>query len=145
MTQQKPKPKMFSIYCDTYEHVKLLNLEERGELFTALYEYAINGIETDFKDGMLKMAFSFFRSQIKRNFDEYQAICERNRKIAKSRKSLNRHQSSPVVTTGNQENIIKEKIIKENNYNTPSTPVDSDQLFNYKKIKKFKICSFCSF
>lgn len=56
--------------------------------------------------------------------------------IAKIRKSLNRHQSSPVVTTGNQENIIKEKIIKENNYNTPSTSIDSDQLFNYKKIKK---------
>lgn len=46
--------------------------------------------------------------------------------IAKSRKSLNRHKSSPVVTTGNQENIIK-----ENNYNTSSADADSDQLFNY--------------
>ena len=54
------KPKSFNIYLDTLQHIEMLTMEQRGELFTALYEFAINERITDLDNGMVKMAFSFF-------------------------------------------------------------------------------------
>ena len=101
--QRKNKPKGFTIYCDTYEHIELLSMQMRGELLTALYEYANTGKRTEFKDAGLRMAFSFLRSQMERDFEKYEVRCERNREIAKNREQKRKvHQSSPNVTTGNQ-------------------------------------------
>ncbi len=84
---KKPtKPKAFNIYFDTFQHVEMLTMEQRGELFTALYEYAVNDRITEFDNGMVKMAFSFFKAQIKRDFEKYYEKCEINRANASSRK-----------------------------------------------------------
>ena len=84
---KKPtKPKAFNIYFDTFQHVEMLTMEQRGELFTALYEYAVNERITEFNNGMVKMAFSFFKAQIKRDFEKYYEKCEINRANASSRK-----------------------------------------------------------
>ena len=84
---KKPtKPKAFNIYFDTFQHVEMLTMEQRGELFTALYEYAVNDRITEFNNGMVKMAFSFFKAQIKRDFEKYYEKCEINRANASSRK-----------------------------------------------------------
>ena len=72
-------PKAFNIYFDTFEHIEMLTMEQRGELFTALYEYAINERTTEFDNGMVKMAFSFMKAQIARDFEKYREKCEKNR------------------------------------------------------------------
>ncbi len=83
---KKPtKPKAFNIYFDTFQHVEMLTMEQRGELFTALYEYAVNERITEFNNGMVKMAFSFFKAQIKRDFEKYYEKCEKLRQNALKR------------------------------------------------------------
>ena len=83
---KKPtKPKAFNIYFDTFQHVEMLTMEQRGELFTALYEYAVNESITEFNNGMVKMAFSFFKAQIKRDFEKYYEKCEKLRQNALKR------------------------------------------------------------
>lgn len=79
------QPKAFNIYFDTLEHVRMLTMEQRGELFTALYEYAAEGKSSDFDDGMVKMAFSFMRAQIDRDFEKYRDKCEKNRECVLKR------------------------------------------------------------
>ena len=78
-------PKAFNIYFDTFEHIEMLTMEQRGELFTALYEYAINEKTTEFDNGMVKMAFSFMKAQIARDFEKYREKCETMRENAKKR------------------------------------------------------------
>ena len=63
----------------------MLTMEQRGELFTALYEYAINEKTTEFDNGMVKMAFSFMKAQIARDFEKYREKCETMRENAKKR------------------------------------------------------------
>ena len=83
---KKPtKPKAFNIYFDTFQHVEMLTMEQRGELFTALYEDAVNERITEFNNGMVKMAFSFFKAQIKRDFEKYYEKCEKLRQNALKR------------------------------------------------------------
>ena len=102
---KKPtKPKAFNIYFDTFQHVEMLTMEQRGELFTALYEYAVNERITEFNNGMVKMAFSFFKAQIKRDFEKYYEKCEINRANASSRK-----RSLTVGSVRSQEEKEEEK------------------------------------
>ena len=82
---REKKPPAFQVYLDTYEHIKSLNMAERGELFTALFEYAVNGINTDFENGAVAMAFSFMRAQIDRDFIKYEKRCATNRENASKR------------------------------------------------------------
>lgn len=77
--KKKGTPKAFNIYFDTFEHIEMLTMEQRGELLTALYEYAISEKSTEFDNGMLRMAFSFMRAQISRDFEKYREKCETNR------------------------------------------------------------------
>ena len=102
------KPKAFNIYFDTFQHVEMLTMEQRGELFTALYEYAVNDRITEFNNGMVKMAFSFFKAQIKRDFEKYYEKCEINRANASSRK-----RSLTVGSVRSQEEKEEEKKEKE--------------------------------
>ncbi|MFI3227052.1 MAG: DUF6291 domain-containing protein, partial [Clostridia bacterium] len=70
--------KSFVLYMDYYEHVQLLNNEERGILLTAIFEYASNQAEIELS-GMTKMAFSFIKKQMDRDYKKYQQKCDRNR------------------------------------------------------------------
>lgn len=70
--------KSFLLYTEYKEHLALLNDEERGKLLMGLFEYAETGIEPYF-DGMLKMAFSFIKTQMDRDLEKYESVCERNK------------------------------------------------------------------
>ena len=95
-------PKAFNIYFDTFEHIEMLTMEQRGELFTALYEYAINEKTTEFDNGMVKMAFSFMKAQIARDFEKYREKCEKLRKNIKTRYS--KDESTNVYNCSQKEN-----------------------------------------
>lgn len=136
MDDREAKPKAFSVYCDCYQHVKLLSMQERGELFTALFEYAVNGITTDFDNGQLTMAFSFLRAQMERDFTKYRNVCERNRQNANKKKQIN--QPFPVASSGSQykeKDKNKEKD-KEKNKRVDSLSADADAQprFDYQAV-----------
>ena len=109
---KKPtKPKAFNIYFDTFQHVEMLTMEQRGELFTALYEYAVNERITEFNNGMVKMAFSFFKAQIKRDFEKYYEKCEKLRQNALKR--YEKDNDTANVCKCSQEEKEEEKEYKE--------------------------------
>lgn len=72
----------FVIYTTYAEQVELLDMEQRGVLFTALMAYAAHNELPDM-DGMTKMAFSFIRSQIDRDTEKYQKTIESRREAGK--------------------------------------------------------------
>ena len=77
----------------TIREKALAYVSETGETMVSLpssivdfvYEYAINERTTEFDNGMVKMAFSFFKAQIKRDFEKYYEKCEKLRQNALKR------------------------------------------------------------
>ena len=67
--------KSFLIYLDNQKQVNMLTDEQAGKLFKALFEFAKDGTETDFNDGMTAMIFSFMADSIARDTAKYNAKC----------------------------------------------------------------------
>lgn len=72
----------FLIYLDYQEQFELLSDEQAGQLIKATIKYEKTGEITEL-DGMVKMAFSFIKTQLDRDREKYQAKCEKNRENAK--------------------------------------------------------------
>lgn len=132
----------FVLYGDYSEHIELLNMEERGELFTAIFEYVNLGKTPEF-NGMLKMAFSFIKSQLDRDKERYIEKCEKNKKIAIEREEkrkkqlLNvRERSCTLVTDNDNDNDTDTEnendtendiyINKNNKWSDSSNPTEND-------------------
>ena len=80
--------KSFLLYANYLQQIEMLSMEQRGELLTALLQYA-SGCPAeeccDGYDGMVRMAFSFIRAQIDRDTAEYEKKCNKLRENAKKR------------------------------------------------------------
>ena len=72
----------FLIYLDYEEQFNLLTDEQVGQLMRAIIKYEKTGIVTEL-EGMLKMAFSFIKTQLDRDREKYNKKCEKNRENAK--------------------------------------------------------------
>ena len=67
----------FLLY-DTYgEHIEFLTTEQAGVLIKAVYAYR-QGKELPKMDGAVQMLFLIIRSQINKDNEKYERICERN-------------------------------------------------------------------
>ena len=71
--------KSFILYGSYYEQVMMLSIEERGQLFTAIYEYEEWGQVSVEMSPVVAMAFSFIRSGMDRDREEYEQKCAKNR------------------------------------------------------------------
>ena len=100
MEQEAPKPKALPVYLDNIAQYRLVSMQERGELLTAMLEYAKDGTIPNFSNPALGMAFSYSRAQIDRDFEKYHDACVRNRENANKKKKSNLDQSEPVATSG---------------------------------------------
>lgn len=69
----------FIIYKNFYEPIKSLSMEDRGKLFTAIFEYQINNTEIKLPDSC-KMAFMFFKNQFDLDFNKWLGVVDRNTK-----------------------------------------------------------------
>lgn len=69
----------FVLYTSQYEAVADLSVQQKGELFDALFQYVSTGDEPKFTDREVKMAFNFIRIQIDRDNAKYAEVCERRR------------------------------------------------------------------
>ena len=72
----------FLIYLDYEEQFNLLTDEEVGQLMRAIIKYEKTGNMPKL-DGMLKMAFSFIKTQLDRDREKYNKKCEQNKENAK--------------------------------------------------------------
>lgn len=71
----------FLMYLDYEEQFNIMTDEQIGQLMRAIIKYEKTG-EVPNLDGMLKMAFSFIKTQLDRDREKYQARCEKNRENA---------------------------------------------------------------
>lgn len=71
----RAKKQSFVLYYDIREPLELLNDDERGKLFTAVLDYAENGIIPEFS-GMLAMAFAFIKKSIDRDTEKWDSTRE---------------------------------------------------------------------
>ena len=72
----------FLLYTEYSEHIKLLNLEERGQLLTAIMAYAA-GAEPPDMDTATAMAFSFIKSRMDRDAEKYNQTVEARKEAGK--------------------------------------------------------------
>lgn len=72
----------FLIYLDYEEQFNLLTDEQIGQLMRAIIKYEKTR-EIPQLDGVIKMAFSFIKTQLDRDREKYEARCEKNRENAK--------------------------------------------------------------
>lgn len=72
----------FLLYTEYAEHVELLSLEQRGQLFTAILCHA-QGLSLPDMDGETRMAFSFIRSRMDRDSAEYEKKSEARKEAGK--------------------------------------------------------------
>lgn len=70
--------KGFVVYFDNINQFELLNYEQRGILFSAMCYFARDGVEPEFTDPVLTMAFSFLRGQMLRDTEKYEETCRKN-------------------------------------------------------------------
>lgn len=68
----------FLMYLDYEEQFDLLTDEQLGKLMRAIIKYEKTQEEPEL-DGMMKMAFSFIKSQLDRDREKYNNKCEKNR------------------------------------------------------------------
>jgi len=74
----------FLIYLDYQEQFDLLSDEEAGILIKAIIKYEKTQ-EVPRLNGMVKMAFSFIKTQLDRDREKYQEKCEKNKENARKR------------------------------------------------------------
>lgn len=66
----------FVMYTSYYQHIQRLSMERRGQLFTAIMEYA-SGNDLPEMDEVVEMAFSFIKDQMDRDSEKYQKIVKK--------------------------------------------------------------------
>ena len=71
--------KSFILYDSYFEQLSMLSMEERGQLVTAIYEYRHTGKLNIEPSPVVMMAFSFIRSNMDRDNEEYEERCAQNR------------------------------------------------------------------
>ena len=68
----------FQLYHNFYNQFKLLGMEERGELITAIFEYAKDQTASRELSPLVNMAFSCMKDTLDRDREKYERICEKN-------------------------------------------------------------------
>ena len=114
MTDEKSS---FVLYAEYLEHIKLLTMEQRGALLTAVLCYA-SGDELPEMDGMTNMAFSFIKSRIDRDTAAYLEKIEKRREAGKlggrpKTKDISQKQEKAKKANGFSEKQIKQTEAKK--------------------------------
>lgn len=107
---------------DTERMLEDFSDEEAGKILKGLLAYANRGEEFETEDRAMRCLFKNIQANIDRNYDKYEAKCERNRQIAKAReqkrkeareKKEERAEREPKAPNENEIEITNIKVIKE--------------------------------
>lgn len=72
----------FVLYTEYAKHIKLLSMEQRGALLTAIMAYETDE-EMPEMDGMTQMAFSFIKEQLDRDSERHESTCQKRSEAGK--------------------------------------------------------------
>lgn len=90
--------KGFMLFTDQKEAICCLDDAEAGTLFKALYRYAADGQQPEFKVRALMSLFCMIRAQIDRSQSTYEKRCKANRANALKRQVVKLSQDKTTVT-----------------------------------------------
>lgn len=70
--------KSLLLYYDYKSHFDFLTDEQLGRIVRSMLEYEIDGVLPEFDEPILKMTFSFIKSNLDRDKQKYLEKCEKN-------------------------------------------------------------------
>jgi hypothetical protein len=68
------KKKSFVLYTEYAQQFAILSDEQAGKLIKAIFGYTEFGIEPEFDDGMLEVAFSFIKCYLDRDSEKWEDV-----------------------------------------------------------------------
>jgi hypothetical protein len=144
----------FILYKDFDTTLDLLNDEQAGKLFKALYKYVNGRNEPEFTDGMLIVSFNMLKTQLERDLIKYNnkvKISQENGKLGgrpknkpkeptglkktNSVKKKAKKGDSVSVSVSDSVNDSDKKVIKEMVFDE----CKKDYIFNLKEIKQLRL------
>lgn len=105
------KKDSFILHDDQYECFSLLTMAQRGQLITAIFEYRLKGETTQSLSENVYMAYHLITSQIRRDTEKYEKLCEKRRQA--------------IETRYKQANTNEYKCSNSNQMNTNATYTDT--------------------
>lgn len=111
--------KGFVLYFDTYPQLTALPMEQRGELMTAIFEYAFHAANGELEPrevltehvGMMpetRMAFLFLADIVRRDTERWLAKQERYTRAARERAERQRRDGGPSRQAGDAWDYVAE-------------------------------------
>lgn len=131
MLKKGQKQKSFVLYTDYAKHVDLLSEEEAGRLLKALFKFVEDGTEPEFT-GALNMCFSFISTQIERDKEKYNDVCQKRAEAG--RKGGKQKQAN----LANAKNDKQKQANLADNENDTENVIDTENVTEIKKIKYSK-------
>ena len=78
--------KSFILYDSDLKMIKQIPAKLAGEIFLAIADYRLDGVEPDFKNNLvLEIIFSQIKVHLDYCEEKYKKVCERNKKVAQNR------------------------------------------------------------
>ena len=128
----------FLIYLDYEEQFNLLTDEQIGQLMRAIIKYEKTR-EIPQLNGIVKMAFSFIKTQLDRDREKYEARCEKNRENAKKGGRPRKNQKDNLKANGFYENQMDAKKTDDDKEDEEDNEEDIDNDLLLKKEKEEKL------
>lgn len=128
----------FLIYLDYEEQFNLLTDEQIGQLMRAIIKYEKTR-EIPQLNGIVKMAFSFIKTQLDRDREKYEARCEKNRENAKKGGRPRKNQKDNLKANGFKENQMDAKKPDDDKEDEEDNEEDIDNDLLLKKKKEEKL------
>ena len=128
----------FLIYLDYEEQFNLLTDEQIGQLMRAIIKYEKTR-EIPQLNGIVKMAFSFIKTQLDRDREKYEARCEKNRENAKKGGRPRKNQKDNLKANGFNENQMDAKKPDDDKEDEEDKEEDIDNDLLLKKEKEEKL------
>lgn len=127
----------FLIYLDYEEQFNLLTDEQIGQLMRAIIKYEKTR-EIPQLNGIVKMAFSFIKTQLDRDREKYEARCEKNRENAKKGGRPRKNQKDNLKANGFNENQMDAKKPDDDKEDEEDNEEDIDNDLLLKKEEKLQ-------
>ncbi len=140
----------FLIYLDYEEQFNLLNNEEIGILMRAIIKYEKTR-EIPQLEGMVKMAFSFIRTQLDRDREKYNKKCEKNKENGlrggrpkkpngfKETEGLNEKPKKPDNDNEEDDVVVNDNDIKKKNTKKKFVKPNIEEIKEYCNKRKNNI------
>ena len=128
----------FLIYLDYEEQFNLLTDEQIGQLMRVIIKYEKTR-EIPQLNGIVKMAFSFIKTQLDRDREKYEARCEKNRENAKKGGRPRKNQKDNLKANGFNENQMDAKKPDDDKEDEEDNEEDIDNDLLLKKEKEEKL------